>query len=690
MKTIITAILLATSALTASAEGKFKLSDFAIQLEQVTSSPSHVWVSSGYTTVNPTYPTLTGVGEMFSPPFAARGFALNVGFFADSQPLPDDGSYGKGDVGILYSGGTWLPHKIVRHGTYHHFKDEKLISLAFTTELIPLIGQSGFIEKISVKNRSNTPIEVKALPKLTPGSPDVIPLNEWEFSPPQSKASEAQLTEASTWTNGTVQMRLYLQNPSHELAPGETATSVVTVIMDKAGTMLPETIDAQQLEATAIEAWQKRLDTYTANIPTLTSNVKGMDDYYKRSLISALVCVWENPAFALNPFITTSGIDGGGLCTYLWDNAGYAPNAYSMMFGDQMIKVAKQMASIDLDKYYAYSLDGSGIGVRYAYSPFAFTTLVNSIFKFVKPDKELFDYDKKLIMNDEKRKSSNGLIDYGFQHNLLEMRGIGWEHQVVSPNAERAWCLNRLADMGKILGEPTAETASWNTQADDVIKAVRTNLWDNSKQWFASLYPNGYKDYVHSIQIFDALRSGACTPEMAKVLIAELRDGAYLGRYGVSSISKADSTHFEVVDTDWSGGGAFTGDGPQVAMTMYEKGYPDKGWDVMKRLFWMGENFIYYPQEHFIDRPMSPTGKRANNASGLCGVESVLFGLLGFQPGYDGSLSVNPQVIEGNLQIHDFVFKGKHFNVDANATHLTVKRDGTVVYDGAPKQVRIL
>jgi hypothetical protein len=689
MKIIFSTILLVVSWVTVTAAEKFKLEDFSIQLEQVTSSPSHVWVSSGYTTVNPNYPTVTGVNDFFSPPFAARKFNLRVNLWADSHFIPDNGSYGKGDVGMLYAGGIWYPHKIVRYGTYHHLTGDKLISLHLTSELIPLIGQSGFMEKIIIRNRAETSVEIKAASKLAPGNPDIIPLNKWEFSPPQSETNNADSTGTDVWSNGVVKMRLYTENETLRLAPGETAVSVATVIVDKNKANLPETVNAKQLETATVDAWKKRLDTYTKNIPVLSSNIDGLNDYYKRSLISGLVCIWENPAFALNPFFATSGVDGGGICTYLWDNAGYAPNTVSMMFGPQMIEIARKMVEIDLEKYYAYSLDGSGIGVRYSYSPWSFTTLMSSIFKFSGPQKDLFEYNKKLILNDERRKNSNNLIDYGFQHNLLEMRGAGWEHIVASPNAERSWCLRQLADMGEMVGVKNTETNVWREQADDVITAVREKLWDEDKQWFASIYPNGYKDYVHSIQIFDALWAGACTPEMEKVVVGELRDGAYLGSHGVSSISKTDSVHFEVVDTDWSGGGAYSGDSPQVAMTMYDKGYPEVGWNVLKRVFWMGQNLLYYPQEHFVDRPMAPVNKRANNAAGLTGVEAILFGVLGIQPTYGGELYIHSQLSEGNINIRDFVFKQNHFDVEATTTHLTVKRNGEVIYDGVPKQVKI-
>lgn len=675
----------------ANGSGKFKLDDFSIRLEQVTSTPSHIWVSGGYTTVNPRYHTVTGVNEFFSPPYAAKDFGLKVNLKLDSISIPDNGSYGKGDVGLLYSGGVWFPHKIVRYGTYHHWKGHRLVSLGVTTELIPLTGQAGFMEKITVKNRASTPVELEMLPELHPGIPDVVPLGQWGYSPPQSKASQAQPSATGRWANEAVNVGMYCDHISGKLLPGQSLTAAVTVIITRKDTPLPGNVHAGTLEQESVDAWQKRLDTYTKNIPALTGDITGLNDYYKRSLISGLVCIWENPAYTMNPFFATSGIDGGGICTYLWDNAGYTPQITSMMLGSKVIDLAKKMAAIDLERFYAFAPDGSGLGVKYSYSPVAFTGLVSAIFKFIAPDKDLFNYNKTLILNNEKRKSANNLIDYGFQHNLLEMRGTGWEHFVVSPNAERSWCLNQLAEMGKWAGAGKAEMEDWKQQADRVITSVRKELWDPDRQWFASVYPDGYRDYVHSIQIYDALRAGVCTPAMEKVLIAELKEGAYLGSHGVSSISKTDSTHFEVLDTDWSGGGAYTGDGPQLALDMFEKGYPEIGWDILQRHFWMGKQLIYFPQEHFCDRPMSPPHKRANVASGLIGAETILFGLVGFRPQYNGELYIHPQlVVDGTIQLNGFVFRNHSIDVNLSSKKMVVRCDGKPVYEGEPQLVKIL
>ncbi len=691
MKTPFFIVLILLYSFVAFGSDKFQLEDFSIQLEQVTSDPSHIWVTSGYTTINPRHNTIMGVNEFFSPPFAAKNCNLKINIQANSNLIPDNGSFGKGDVGLLYAGGKWLPHKIVRYGTYHHLKDGKLISLGITSELIPLFGQPGFIEKVTIKNRASTPVALKLVPEFTPGNPVVVPLSQWGYGVPRSNVGQALPAASDRWTNESVNVGLYRENETGTLAPGKSMIATFTVLVSKKGEQLPGQVNAARLETEAVTAWQKRIETYTKNIPSLASDIDGLNDYYRRSIVSGLVCIWENPEYVFNPFFSTAGIDGGGICTYLWDNAGYIPQMAALMLDAKVVEMARRMAGIDLEKYYAFSLDGTGVGVKYSYSPWSFTSLVSSIFKFIAPDKELFEYNKTLILNNEQRKSANNLIDYGVQHNLLEMRGTGWEHYVVSPNAERSWCLQQLAEMGKSSGANQAEMNDWKHQAGEIVTAVRKELWDEKAQWFASVYPDGFRDYVYSIQVYDALRAGACTPAMEKVLVSKLKDNAYLGSHGVTSISKSDSVHFEVLDPDWSGGGAYTGDGPQLALIMYEKGYPAVAWDILKRHFWMGKHFIYYPQELYCDRPMSPAHKRANEVSGLAGAEAILFGLIGFQPQYNGELYINPQLTaNGTINIRDFVYRKKSFDVNLTSGKMVVHRDGKTIYDGSPKRVKIL
>lgn len=297
---IVFSLFLSSVALNAS--GKFKLDDFSIRLEKITSSPNHIWVSSGYTTVQPQNLTLMGVEELFSPPFAMRKFNLSVDIMLDGALIPDKLNYGKGDVGLLYSGGEWFPHKIVRYGTYHHHKEGRTISLGVKSELIPLFGQSGFLEKITFTNRTDRAVNIAVNPNVTAGKPTVVPLDNWQFAPPVSNASNALSEGADRWSNELVNVGLYKNDERGMLQPGQSFTTSFTIIVNKKGENLPEKVDAAELEKVELNAWQKRLETYTANVPALSSDIPELEDYYKRSLVSGLVCLWENPAFAMNPF----------------------------------------------------------------------------------------------------------------------------------------------------------------------------------------------------------------------------------------------------------------------------------------------------------------------------------------------------------------------------------------------------
>ncbi len=691
MKKKLTFLLLLIFSLVAHANTKFDLADFAIPLEQIVSEPAHIWVTSGYTTVNPRCLTVLGVNEFYSPPFAAKDFRLNMNIVVDSLTITDSGSYGKGDVGLLYAGGTWFPHKIVRRGTYHHLKNGRLVSLGVISELIPLYGQAGIIEKVSITNRTNQPMKIKIVPDLQAGAPSVVPLKSWGFGVPRANATEAKPSSSNTWANDLTTMSCFQENTENVIPPGETFVSYFSVLLNRNNESLPDSFNAKEMEKVSTHAWKKRLVAYTRKIPSLASNIEGLDDYYKRSVISGLVCIWENPSYILNPFLSTGGIDGGATCAYLWDIAGYVPQIATLMLDSAMIDISKKMADIDLERYYAYTLDGSGVGVKYSYSPWAFTSLVSTIFKFIGPNPGLFNSAKTLILNDEKKRSENHLIDYGLQHNLLEMRGAGWEHFVVSPNAERSWCLKQLSEMGKILGCHPEEINQWENQSGIIIHAIQKELWDNKANWFASVYPDGFRDFVFSIQGFDALRAGVCTPQMETALVSHLRDGAFLGECGITSISKEDSIHYEVLDTDWSGGGAYTGDGPQLALIMYERNKPELAWDILKRHFWMGKHFIYYPQEHFADKPMSPEHKRANIVSGLAGAEAILFGLIGFQPQYDGGLFINPHPVnKGEVKITGFEYRGNSFDIELSTKEMIIFKNDTLFYNGMAKSVKLL
>jgi hypothetical protein len=180
-----------------------------------------------------------------------------------------------------------------------------------------------------------------------------------------------------------VKVQLFSETLAYELpAQGSQTTYIAVVFLQK---NQAQTIPANlgQWETEAKQSWEKRLQWALQNVPVIESNIPGLEEYYKRSIASGLVTLWENPAFVVNPFLTTCGIDGGGTCTYLWDFGGYIPRMATLLLGDKVVDNARAMTAIGLDKYYAYTLDGSGIGVPYSYSTWSYVNLVWTIFQQV-------------------------------------------------------------------------------------------------------------------------------------------------------------------------------------------------------------------------------------------------------------------------------------------------------------------
>ncbi|MFC4587910.1 MGH1-like glycoside hydrolase domain-containing protein [Sphaerisporangium corydalis] len=658
----------------------YSLDELAYDLRQSV-APDHTWVTSGWTSVRALLGTVCGVGGCFAPPYAAPDAELVIGFDVNGHRITDGASPGVAGRGLLYAGGTWRPDRIVRHGTYHRHHEGDLVSLRVQSTLTPLYGQAGFVLEVEVVNRGDRDITLDLLPRADPGGPQRVPLAEWGWVPP---APGPRATSASadglTWQAGDVSVELVHEGLRQDVPAG--GTTVFALAVHIGG--VPGHGRPRDLAAESSERWRRRLAGALAGVPRLTSDIPGLEAYWRRSLVSGLVCLWDNPGFITTPFVATSGVDGGALCSYAWDTGGYAPHLLTLMLGDATVDVLESIMKVDLTRHYAIAPDGTGLGVAYAYSGWSLITLATAVSAHlgITPDlvTRLHDMAEGL---DRRFTAAGPLRDYGTHHNLLEMRSAGWEHVVASPNAERAWCLDRLADLSEVTGA-RLPVGDLRARARDIWRAVGRELWDEDEGWFRCRYPDGHTELVQHVQAFDAMRNGACTPEMASAMLGRLRDGAFLAPYGVSGVSPEDRIHYELGDTDWSGGGAYSGEGPQLALSLWERGEADLAWQVMERLLWMGQHFPYFPQEHYCDRPAAPpSGRRVNIVAGLAGAEAILTGAAGVRFQLDGGLVVSPAALpDGGLELTGLSHRGR--TVDISTASGTVTVDGRRHAAGEP------
>lgn len=630
----------------------YALDDFAFDLRRAV-PPAEIWVGSGTGTVSQLAGTVCGVGGWFAPPLAAPDSRLTVSLEVDGQQVVDLARPGAGNRGLLPAGGTWRPDRIVRRGTYHQYADS-LTSLAVESTLTPRHGSPGYDLILRIRNRSANVHQLTVRPELAPTEAREVPLSDWGWVPPAGGRGE-QVTLTHNSLTATLE------------AEGE---MVFTIGVHAGPTPTAEDTGS---------AWESRITQALGRIPTLTSDIPGLEQYYRRSLASGLVCWWDHPGFVTQPFIATSGLDGGALCSYAWDTGGYAPNVLSLMLGDSVLDIIQSFLDADLTDRYAIAPDGTGLGVAYAYSGSALVALTQAAAAERSLDPSLiarlYDVMTALDKRFQPDDRTGVLRDYGDQSNLLEMRSAGWEHVVASPNAERAWALAALAELSDLTGAalPTTELRE---SAEQIRAGIIDQLWDEDAGWFRSRYPDGHTELAYSIQAFDVLRAGACPPPVAAKLLDHL--GSFLGEYGVSSVSVEDELHYETADIDWSGAGAYTGEAPQLALTLWQQGRPELAWDVLRRLFWMGEHYPYFPQDHFSDKPGAPgSGRRINIVAGLTGAEAILTGLAGIRPNPDGSLHIRPHpVAAGNISLSGLGYRGHTIDITIRPDCFEVSVDG--------------
>ena len=355
----------------------YKIGVFKLDLRKSTAPANHIWVNSGYSTCAPLPNTVMGAEGCFSPPFAAKDTMLSFEIEANHHVIPDTGNMGKNDCGLLFAGAEWRPDKIIRRGTYHYVADEKLLSLNVVSELVPLTGKAGFLVKVSIRNRGKDNVDIKVKPLIKAGHPSIFPIGKWEFMPPSISEHSAEKITKNVWENNEARVALFADNyTAGVLQKDKTLECSFAVVFTQQGTAVKEPCTLAEWQKDTQTVWEKRIEWANEKIPELRSNIPGLEEYYRRSLISGLVCLWENEAYVVRPFPATSGIDGGSICCYPWDVAGYSAQTLVMLLGEKALDFIHLIINSGIDKHISMSLDGGGLGwCSYSYSMWSIVNL---------------------------------------------------------------------------------------------------------------------------------------------------------------------------------------------------------------------------------------------------------------------------------------------------------------------------
>ncbi len=457
-----------------------------------------------------------------------------------------------------------------------------------------------------------------------------------------------------------------------ELNPGESRTFyVVLVVANSSGEALDGArrlmSDPAAAGAAAQKLMEQEIQSWLSRLPALSHPDPRVVRFYRHAAMQLLYARWKvGETFILDPWYSTAGLNSGGMNCYAWDFS-YCAIPFTLLDPAGMRAMLVALLDAPLTEHYAIEpLHGKGNGPFYAYNPYAFTWSVDQylratgdrgILREKMRGKTVLEWLVAMARfgENDRDPDHNHLLDYGNDHHLLEIKttgnGPGYIHEVPSPNGERSYVYQTVAD---ILEEErdsghAALIMKFRESAREVRQAVNDILWVESAGWYGTRQSDGKVVPIYSIQVFDLLRvPGLVPPDRARRLAAHLNDSEFLGPWGPRSLSRKDRL-WDWHDHDWSGPMSYIGDGPQLVADLYQAGLAADAWKVLERMLWWPDYLAVYPQgisnDDYSSRFVAskPFGGRisaglTNVISGCVGAETMIRGLFGVSPGRDGSI----------------------------------------------------
>lgn len=294
----------------------------------------------------------------------------------------------------------------------------------------------------------------------------------------------------------------------------------------------------------------------------------------------------------------------------------------------------------------------------------------------------IYEWMKKWgnVLHDEYGRPEDGLIDVGLNtEKIVEIRTDGYCNVVPVMNGLTVWLYQHLVVWGKERKDPDAE--KFQGYFDQLSRSFHGKLWNEKAGWFDNLFPDGTRELVYSYHLYDLLGTTVLTNAQRERLISQIKEGEFLGKFGMYSISKKDRIHWDLIDADWGGGGQYPGMPLQIALSLYRTGHAELGWNILKRFMDYIDYFPYIPQNPRTDRAEQDMSSMPLEVSSGAGIETILFGIFGLSPQVDGTLEISPSYHHeyGNAIMRDYRFRGHSYDVEMQYSSFKVHRDGKLL-----------
>ena len=654
--------------------------------------------------------SVTGLEGLQFPPMDFSSYRFSLAFkevqtgrlIQDTVPDFFDRTLQAGEglnpLGLNFSPGTpyvliwqrahWQPNCYLRTGTFEKEFNGHLISFGITTRASVSAANDEVYLEVVITNRGAQTLALTVIPNqhakdLTLRYPNVATKSAGPIVAPDVFTMESPQTRITV--TGDLEQDAK-KGWKWEIPVGSARTARFALVLQRKPAVAPSILapDIASKVEQAGRAARDRLKWASDNLPRVSTDDALLDDFYRRCILSVLESRWERDNFIAKPFYAV----GTWLFTITWDTS-YASEMISMLDPEGLRQAFLADLRPGLLKSTYVPWNGKPDNYWYVQSPFAAMRILQDYIRQT-GDKDflnhreqgvkIFDWMKQVGQEEERRFARpDGLLDFGAgSEKTIEIRTDGYQHSVAAMNGLAVAYFRQMAVWCRERNDPDA--AQFDRWAGQLTDAMNKHLWSDKDGWFLNLYPDGSPRLVKSYHQFELLDSGMLSLTQQRSLTSHLKEGEFLGPYGMYSMSKADVTHWDAEDADFGGGGQYAGEPLRVSESLYRLGQSELAWNILERCTHWAEHFPYIPQSIFADFVGNTQVEMPLEVSAGGGVQAIVFGVFGLRPHEDGSLEIMPSYHHelGDGRMTGYHFRGHTFDVVMGPWDYQVYRDGTL------------
>ena len=578
----------------------------------------------------------------------------------------------------------WQPNTYFRNGTFHKEIDGKWLTFSIRTITSVSYSDDEVFLKVTLRNRDSNPLNLTIIPHQVArqmvcdgmtGNDVPKQLTAFTFGSEQMIASVS--SDISTVNEKGFELML---------PPGEYITSYFAVKFCKAGQKSPEIVqkDIRLRMEKANQVTREKLKWAYENVPKLESTNTKLQEYYYRCLLSVLMSRYENPNYITNPFWAV----GYWPFTISWDNS-YSADILAMLDPASLKEaILTDFREVKLKRTYV-SWKGAFWDNLYIQEPFALQIMIEAyvrhtgdytIFNQKAGESTVWEWMQRWVKELQTNYTNKeGLVDVGYNtEKIIEIRTDGYNHVVPITNILTVHLLYRMSEWADILKDKNKE--DYYRDAEKLKSLMNNRLWNEDSGWFENLYPDGSKNSIWTNHLFDALGTDYLSGNQVNKLVSHLREGVFLGKFGIYSIARNDTIHWDLIDSDWGGGGQYAGAPGRLSRYLYKQGFPEMGWNILLRHMRYIDYFPYLPQNPRTDAPIQDRSSQPVEIASGAGMEAVIFGTFGIKIDND-KLTIAPNTHEelGLTTLRDFKFRGISYTILLERRLFSVYRNGNKV-----------